>query len=394
MEPLAVQITLPSGKRPKFQASIRVPIGAWDARAQALTGKVENAKLLAGRVHTLQTKTEKFLLENERLGVPFDAEAFRVVVLDKKPKVFVRAENSYKSWSRRYVNEHEMGYSQMRRHMHIVQIIEDLWPGIEVREIDITKLTDFFRHVQSKATGLGNEKNTAIKKIQALKAVLHYAAAFDVKADASIALFKSATSDGLTNFLTLEELAEVDALQHDTRLIRTEYTALRSFLFACYTGLRYSDVWARHRQPGHGVHNGQLQLIQKKTKEAVYVPLNEKAKELLAGGVLDRVYSNDKTNQYLADALRHTSITRPVTFHCARHTFGTASLTLGIPVEVLQRLMGHEKLSTTMRYARIVDSLKISSMKKWDVLFKAMLPAPAEDEIIDLFDLVSGKKTV
>lgn len=53
-------------------------------------------------------------------------------------------------------------------------------------------------------------------------------------------------------------------------------------------------------------------------------------------------------------------ITKPLTFHIARHTFATTvTLTNGVPIETVSKLLGHTKLSTAQIYAKVVES-KIS----------------------------------
>ncbi|AMP97418.1 Site-specific recombinase [Pedobacter cryoconitis] len=50
-------------------------------------------------------------------------------------------------------------------------------------------------------------------------------------------------------------------------------------------------------------------------------------------------------------------ITKPLTFHIARHTFATTvTLTNGVPIETISRMLGHKKLSTTQIYSKVVDS--------------------------------------
>ncbi|MDR1112748.1 MAG: tyrosine-type recombinase/integrase, partial [Bacteroidales bacterium] len=63
---------------------------------------------------------------------------------------------------------------------------------------------------------------------------------------------------------------------------------------------------------------------------------------------------------------RQCAIGTHLTCHVARHTFATLSLQLGIPIEVVSKLLGHTSLKTTLIYAKIVDEVKIREMKKWD----------------------------
>ena len=64
-------------------------------------------------------------------------------------------------------------------------------------------------------------------------------------------------------------------------------------------------------------------------------------------------------------------INKNITFHVARHTFATTvTLSNGMPIETVSKLLGHTKLSTTQIYARIIDS-KIS--EDFDMLSKNIL---------------------
>ncbi|RZK90661.1 MAG: hypothetical protein EOO62_34745, partial [Hymenobacter sp.] len=58
-----------------------------------------------------------------------------------------------------------------------------------------------------------------------------------------------------------------------------------------------------------------------------------------------------------------------VTMHTARHTFATQSLLRGMPIEVLQKVLGHAKIQTTMLYAKVVEDLQHRTMRQvWEEL--------------------------
>ena len=72
------------------------------------------------------------------------------------------------------------------------------------------------------------------------------------------------------------------------------------------------------------------------------------------------VYSNQKVNQYLKTIAERANIEKHLTFHVARHTFATTiTLMNDVPIETVSKLLGHTKLSTTQKYARVVEK-KIS----------------------------------
>ncbi|OGX89836.1 tyrosine-type recombinase/integrase, partial [Hymenobacter coccineus] len=168
------------------------------------------------------------------------------------------------------------------------------------------------------------------------------------------------------------------------------------FLFCCYTGLRYSDVAALH--PGNvSEWNGGrvLRLVQSKTRAGVSIYLSAAAGAIVdkyaAGGARARllpVLANQVMNRYLKRVAKLAGLTGAVdlvstgdgglvraavpkwelvTMHTARHTFATQSLLRGMPVEVLQKILGHKKIQTTLIYAKIVEDFQHHTMQRiWD----------------------------
>ena len=84
------------------------------------------------------------------------------------------------------------------------------------------------------------------------------------------------------------------------------------------------------------------------------------------GDKIFKVITNQKTNEFLKDIMKTAGIQKTISFHCARHTFATVGLTVGIPMEVISKLLGHRDLKTTQIYAKVIDTLKIKEMEKWN----------------------------
>ena len=73
-------------------------------------------------------------------------------------------------------------------------------------------------------------------------------------------------------------------------------------------------------------------------------------------GKLLPVYSNHKTNKHLKEIREACRIPKHITFHTARHTFATTiTLSNGVPIETVSKMLGHTKLSTTQIYARVLE---------------------------------------
>ena len=73
------------------------------------------------------------------------------------------------------------------------------------------------------------------------------------------------------------------------------------------------------------------------------------------GGKLFPILSNQKTNAYLKEFADICGIKKNLTFHLARHTFATFSLSKGVPMESVSKILGHTNIKTTQIYARITD---------------------------------------
>lgn len=118
-----------------------------------------------------------------------------------------------------------------------------------------------------------------------------------------------------------------------------------------------------------------IKTSRKKTETAVNVPLlpqatlvMEKYKNDQRAAVRNRVFpnlSNQKMNAYLKEIAGLCGITKPFSFHTARHTFATTvTLSNGVPIETVSKMLGHTKLSTTQIYARVLEKKVSEDMQQ------------------------------
>ena len=69
-------------------------------------------------------------------------------------------------------------------------------------------------------------------------------------------------------------------------------------------------------------------------------------------------------NEYLKEIAERCEINKELTFHCAKHTFATTvTLTNGVPIETVSKMLGHRSLRTTQQYAKILDRKISDDMK-------------------------------
>jgi len=141
------------------------------------------------------------------------------------------------------------------------------------------------------------------------------------------------------------------------------------FIFSCFTGLAYIDV---KQLTGNNIctsFDGKQWIMthRQKTDTNVNVPLLniplailKKYEGKLPNGQLLPILSNQKLNSYLKEIADLCGINKNITFHLARHTFATTTtLSKGVPIETVSKMLGHTNIKTTQIYARVVNE-KIS----------------------------------
>ena len=148
------------------------------------------------------------------------------------------------------------------------------------------------------------------------------------------------------------------------------------FLFSCFTGLAYADVKKlSYKNIGFGVDGERWIFINRtKTDTRSNIPilpiasfLLEKYKDhpqVINQEKLLPILSNQKMNSYLKEIADVCEINKELTFHIARHTFATTvTLSNGVPIESVSKMLGHKNIKTTQHYAKILD-LKVSDDMK------------------------------
>lgn len=162
-------------------------------------------------------------------------------------------------------------------------------------------------------------------------------------------------------YLTLEEVQKLADTPCD------DWRVKHAFLFCCFTGLRYIDVsrlkWKHIVKLSENEY--QIEVIQQKTKEPVYVPLSENARKWLPeqgiNGRENYVFQfRDRSiiYDYLNKWAKAAGIEKHVTFHMSRHTCATLLLYYGADLYTVSKILGHTSIKSTQIYAKVADEMK------------------------------------
>lgn len=153
----------------------------------------------------------------------------------------------------------------------------------------------------------------------------------------------------------------------------------RAFLFSVFTGLRWSDIialkWDEMKEDDNGKY---FLLTMKKTKKQIRIYLSEIGASFLpertAEGdalIFRGLPNNTNTNKHLRIWAKNAGITdKWICFHVARHTFATMMLNNDTPLEMVAKMLGHTRLSTTEIYAKILNRSIAAATLKQDAIFQ------------------------
>lgn len=243
---------------------------------------------------------------------------------------------------------------------------------IFLSELNYNFITDFEYYLRKHRPTdhqrpMGN--NAVMKHLERLRKMVTMSVRMEWLEKDPFAAYKLRFKKVEREFLTEIELATIE--KRNFRIERLQYVK-ELFLFACYTGLSYIDVINLTPNNIRKGINGMNWIItqREKTSTPVKIPILTQAQCLIEKyqahprsqnkGTIFPDISNQKLNTYLKEIADLCEINKNLTFHIARHTFATTvTLTNGVPMESVSKMLGHTSLRTTQVYAKIVDK-KIS----------------------------------
>ena len=171
--------------------------------------------------------------------------------------------------------------------------------------------------------------------------------------------------DSLPKFLTFEEVQSLSNTQCANKNVKN------AFLFSCFSGLRYSDVV---KLRWDDISGGCVTFRQQKTKQSERLYLSRQALRILEGQktlggegeTVDHQHSDlvfplprqSSVDKALKRWAMRAGLNKSISFHRARHTFATLSLSYGIDIYTVSKLLGHRHLETTLIYAKVIDEKK------------------------------------
>ncbi|MBP4139197.1 site-specific integrase [Flavobacterium geliluteum] len=374
--PIYIRLTV-NGSRLEFSTKKFVDSSKWSADLAKMKGTTEEARSINGYLDLMKSKILDIQMELIHKNQEVNIENFKSKLfgLEEKQRMLVPIFQDHNNKIKELVGKEYASGTLERYTTSLKHTIEFLEWKYKVSDIDITKInhafiTDYEFYLRS-VRNCAN--NTAVKYIKNFSKIIKICLANDWLEKNPFANYKSKVREVERTYLSEEEIQSIIE-----KGFKTERLSLVRdiFLFSCFTGLAYIDV--KNLTKSHisiGIDGDKwIFTHRQKTESASKIPIlpvtqmiidkYEKHPQCNNEDKLLPILSNQKMNAYLKEIAGVCEIDKELTFHIARHTFATTvTLTNGVPIESVSKMLGHKNLRTTQHYAKVLDKKVSEDMK-------------------------------
>ncbi len=243
-----------------------------------------------------------------------------------------------------------------KEHQYTYNLLEEYSPNLVFSQINYSFVTGFDKFLRYEK---GLKQNTIFKHHQHINRFIRLASLQELLDESKNPYknFKSKKEKSDRISLSIDELLRIENMQTDRAY--PELSVIKDmFLFSCYTGLRFSDVISLERK--HLVESSDGVCVVKRM-EKVPKPINlpiallfdAKPLEILrryTGNPVFPTITNQHANRQLKVIATIAKIPMRLTFHIARHTFGSMLADITHNPYLIMDLMGHSDIKTSMIY--------------------------------------------
>lgn len=394
------------GKRVDFSTGYRIDISKWDSSKQRVkNGCTNKLKQSATEINAdlslyetdIQNIFKEFEIQElipstEELRLKFNHK--RQGISSEKTEEIIASKQSFMTLFDKFVKEsgsqNNWSDSTYDKFATAKNHLQSFDPKLSFDTLTETKLTAYLSHLREKK----NMRNSSVEKqLGFLKWFLRWTLKNGYNTNSTFMEFKPKlkTTQKKVIFLTWEELTQLR--EYEIPEQKKYLDRVRDvFLFLCYTGLRYSDVFNLKRSD---IKTDHIEVTTVKTADSLVIELNDYSRAILEKyqdipfekhKVLP-VITNQKMNDYLKELAELAQIDEPIreTYykgnerideitpkyallgtHAGRRTFICNSLSMGIPAQTVMKWTGHSDYKAMKPYIDVADKAKQEAMALWN----------------------------
>lgn len=362
------RITLNGGEPVEIGLKDKIPKNLWNSEAEMLQGKSATAKLLNGHINNVRFNLNRIYKELVDKCEPFEAENIKTIytgkqVVKNKDHTVMALVKLHKTHEGKNLApgtlknygataaylENFIRYKYEKEDVHVSMLD---FPFMKELETYIP-LNPIKKHDQCHINGTA-------KHLERVKQIATWGKKMKWLTEDPFVDFTPFKIKSKVKKLKVHQIAAMERL----KLFSPQLAYVRDlFIFSCYTGFAYGDVMALTMENFDVTPSGKFwcNLYRLKSDEFTAIPVLPTAVKIIkkykddpkavACGTIFPPISNQEVNRCLKILQELAGIRFVLTFHVARHTFAsTVALKNGVPMKVVQMMMGHAKITTTEGY--------------------------------------------
>ncbi len=366
--PIYIRLTV-DGQRFEFSSKKFIEKSKWSPELSKMRGNSEEARTLNNYLDSMKSKVFDVQMELIHKNEELSLENFksRILGTHQRERMIIPIYQNHNDKIEDLIGN-GYAYGTLERFKislkHLKEFIQ--WKynvsDISINKIDFAFITEFEFYLRSVKKC---NNNTAVKYVRNFRKIIKICIDNEWLDKNPCSRYEGKMKEVERDFLTEEELNRI----YNKRFTSERLNLVKDiFIFSCYTGLAYVDVKGLKKDHIAIGIDGEKWIFKnrQKTDTKSKIPVLPIAQEIIEkyanhpkclneDSILP-ILTNQKMNAYLKEVGDLCNISKEITFHMARHTFATSiTLTNGVPIETVSKMLGHKNIQTTQHYAKILD---------------------------------------
>lgn len=360
--PVYCRITI-DGKEARFGMKKNIDPKLWNTKEGKAIGKSAESSEINALLEKTKAGIHKIYREVQERENAVSAEKVKNIFLgiDSKQYMLLKAfdehvEENFNLIGKRITKSTYNRYYYLR--VRLSEFLTEKYhlSDIPLREINYQFIRDFEMYL---LTVRENKQSTIAQYLINLKKIVELAYKNEWIFKNPFINYKIEDEKSERGYLTQREVETIMNWKLDKKLERTRDV----FIFCCFTGLSYIDVFKLTKEQIHLTIDGQQWIMGKREKTDVdyFIPMMEIPKRIVEkykthifkNGKLLPVKVSLTVNRHLKEIAEICDIKKHLTFHLSRHTFATLAISKGVSLESVSKMLGHKDIKTTQIYAKM-----------------------------------------
>ena len=360
--PVFCRITI-DGKEARFGMKMYIDPKRWNVKDGKAIGKGKEASEINSLLEKTKAGIHKIYREVQERENAVSAEKVKNIFLglDSKQYMLLKTfdslvEEKFNLVGKKIVKGTYLRYYYLRNRLSEFLSEKYHLLDIPLREINYQFIRDFEMHM---LLVRGNKQSTIAQKLILLKLVLELAYKNEWISRNPFINYKIEDEKSERGYLTQREVEILMNKDLERKFERTRDV----FIFCCFTGLSYIDVFKLTKEQIQLSIDGQQWVMGKREKTDVdyFIPITEIPMKIIEkykmcmfkNGKLLPVKTSLTVNRHLKEIAKICGIEKRLTFHLSRHTFATLAISKGVSLESVSKMLGHKDIKTTQIYAKV-----------------------------------------